>query len=765
MMLKKWNKILLDPVDGVLWSSMTWLVMVPIAIGLYYLLVVVPHFVGQPNIDEIKNHFLNGAKSACLPEPVEQLRYVLAISFVPFMFFIWSIFSEKVMKNVNFAQPWMQYAIFYFAIATQALLIYWISSKISYEEYFSIEVLKFCRRTARSLVLGLAFVLIVKELYPEIVILYGKVQNIKINRFSNLSYFVAGLVLALLFRKAALFIVLGVIILYCIIRFYPRMNRMYGQVQQIISSRFCKLFSFIAGFVLCLIYLIPSVFFDSNLSLTSAHVYGHMEHVIGEFAATWSGKTMLVDFFPQYNYLAPYIVSPVFDLFGFTTGSFTLLMSSLSLGGLLIVFYLFRKMTGSYVPALFFFVPFLSISFYGQAITPLIIHNVFNYYAVWPLRFIGPLIGLFFLSKVLENPTPKRTGLLFFLGALIAINNLDFGLPSLVGMFVAIWFSKGKQSFVSLRHTGETVLLFLLSSVLAMVFFIVFSSLRSGAFPQIQLLVEYQRIFAVSGFMMLPAPFPGLYWIFYLTYMGCLILAVFRTFQRDASDEILRYKDGILAYSAIFGCGSLMYYIGRSHPQVLIALFAPWALCLLLLLIETLQHCKKMFVMRNYAALLFLIIPFYFLSFNFMVYISNLVQIPSLPNQSKRFMYPVGGDLLLQRRNNMEDFIKHHVVNGEKVVIAMDRGDILANKLGIHNIFPFPLTTSIILNKQVELLVDKIEENRINKVFLNHFADGEIKESLKTHGFNFKDQVNIGANPGSTEMLELWVRGSIINID
>jgi hypothetical protein len=217
---------------------------------------------------------------------------------------------------------------------------------------------------------------------------YGKVQNIKINRFNNLSYFVAELVLALLFRKAALFIVLGVIIVYCIIRF-SRMNGMYGQVQQIISSRFCKRFSFIAGIVLCLIYLIPSVFFDSNLSLTSAHVYGHMEHVIGEFAATWSGKTMLVDFFPQYNYLVPYIVSPAFDLFGFTTGSFTLLMSSLSLVGLLIVFTFFVNDRQLCPGAVLLRAVFID-RFYGQAIAPIIIHNVFNYYAVWPLRFIGP---------------------------------------------------------------------------------------------------------------------------------------------------------------------------------------------------------------------------------------------------------------------------------------------------------------------------------------------------------------------------------------
>jgi hypothetical protein len=109
-------------------------------------------FAGQPNIDEIKNHFLNGAKSACLPEPVEQLRYVLAISLFHSFFYLVDIFREDH-ENVNFITM-DAICHFYFAIATQALLIYWISSKISYEEYFSIEVLKFCRRTARSLVLG-----------------------------------------------------------------------------------------------------------------------------------------------------------------------------------------------------------------------------------------------------------------------------------------------------------------------------------------------------------------------------------------------------------------------------------------------------------------------------------------------------------------------------------------------------------------------------------------------------------------------------------
>jgi hypothetical protein len=55
--------------------------------------------------------------------------------------------------------------------------------------------------------------------------------------------------------------------------------------------------------------------------------------------------------------------------------------------------------------------------------------------------FYRALIGLFFLSKVREpNAETYRSAL--FLGALIAINNLDFGLPALAGMFVAICFQR-----------------------------------------------------------------------------------------------------------------------------------------------------------------------------------------------------------------------------------------------------------------------------------------------------------------------------------
>src|SRR5262249_19048914 len=78
-------------------------------------------------------------------------------------------------------------------------------------------------------------------------------------------------------------------------------------------------------------------------------------------------------------------------------------------------------------------------------------------------------------------------------------------------------------------------------------------------------------------FQMLPMPACGLHWIIYLTLIGAIGRGLF-------DGRLERVHRGLLLFSGVFGLGALMYFVGRSHHNVLITIFSAWALAFSILI-------------------------------------------------------------------------------------------------------------------------------------------------------------------------------------
>ena len=73
----------------------------------------------------------------------------------------------------------------------------------------------------------------------------------------------------------------------------------------------------------------------------------------------------------------------------------------------------------------------------------------------------------------------------------------------------------------------------------------------------------------------------GIFLVVYVTFAAAIAAAAVRLVRR-AEDVVLT---AMLAWIGVFGLIAGAYFAGRSHPQVLIDLFSPWALALVLLTI------------------------------------------------------------------------------------------------------------------------------------------------------------------------------------
>ena len=106
---------------------------------------------------------------------------------------------------------------------------------------------------------------------------------------------------------------------------------------------------------------------------------------------------------------------------------------------------------------------------------------------------------------------------------------------------------------------------------------------RAGELPQLGRLLDYGRLYSIGGFGLLHLHRTlGLHLVLYVTYAAAIGVATVRAIERAPN----RPLTGMLAWCGVFGLGSAAYFMGRTHPELLIALFPTWALTLALLTVD-----------------------------------------------------------------------------------------------------------------------------------------------------------------------------------
>jgi hypothetical protein len=332
--------------------------------------------------------------------------------------------------------------------------------------------------------------------------------------------------------------------------------------------------------LLTALWLLHAVNTDSSIMGTSSRQWSPAQFTLDETYAILNGRTPLVDFTAQYGSLWPYLPAAVLAVFGTSFLAFSLAMCAITAVALLAVYALLRRIVRNGVTALLLFLPFLATSFFPVGGTLTSRYTFGDYFGVFPLRYAGPFLLAWLLVCQLDGAGPRRPWVLFAVAGLCVLNNVEFGLAALAATVAALVWT---ASDLSLRALGRLAGQLAIGLLTAYALVALLTLLRAGELPQLGRLLDYGRLYSIGGFGLLQLHRTlGLHLIVYVTYAAAIGVATVRGIERAPN----RPLTGMLAWCGVFGLGSAAYFMGRTHPELLVALFPTWALTLGLLTVD-----------------------------------------------------------------------------------------------------------------------------------------------------------------------------------
>jgi hypothetical protein len=486
--------------------------------------------------------------------------------------------------------------------------------------------------------------------------------------------------------------------------------------------------------------LLPAIATDDSLALSHDEVVYHLQFTFDETMAVVNGRSPLGDFAAQYSSLWPYVAATAMQALGVSVLGFTLAMALLTGAAMLALLDVLRRLTRSTVAALLLFLPLLATSAYRLHGTADVRFSLVNYFGTMPLRYAGPFLLAWLLARHLDGARPRRVWPLFLAGGLVAINNVDFGVPALVATVAALAWARSPLSRRALGALAAQAAIGL-AGALALVTGLLL--LRTGEPPDISLAFRYARIFAQGGFVMQAIrPLVGLSTIVFLTYLAALGTATVRA-TRGEPDRLLT---GLLAWSGTFGLCVGGYYVGHSIPEVLTNMFPIWALTLVLLTLVVVRRLARADAGRP-------TLPELACLFAFGVLACSLAQTPKPWTQLDRI---AGRAPAVFREPPAQPFIAARVRPGERVAMLLQLGHHIADNLGIEDVTPYTGPDSIKTLEQLEETLRALRREHGRKVFLA-FEPGRARLTapgldamLPQYGLRLEDQ-------GADGALQMWV--------
>ncbi len=374
--------------------------------------------------------------------------------------------------------------------------------------------------------------------------------------------------------------------LAAVVVFAIRYDPLRRRVTRVLSSRS----SAIAGIGLAVavlttaIWLLGAVNFDSTIANSNAAY--NLKANLDETFAVLDGRTTLVNFTATYGSLWPYPTALIMSLLGTTLGVYSVTMCAITGLGMLAVFATLRRVTHNALAALLLYLPFLATSFFETEPGLVNRSGPLISIALFPLRYAGPYMLVWLVARHLDGARPSRRWMLFLAAGLVALNNVDFGSAALGATLAALLWTG-----TPLRWRGVARLLCdALAGLLAAYALVsVLTLARTGSLPQISVLLFYPRLFAVTGFGLLPTRTLGFEVVVYLTYVAAIGTATVRAIHGDSP----RLLTGLLAWSGVFGLGVGSYYMGRSSDTQLITMFSAWTFALALLTLAVVEQIAR----------------------------------------------------------------------------------------------------------------------------------------------------------------------------
>lgn len=322
----------------------------------------------------------------------------------------------------------------------------------------------------------------------------------------------------------------------------------------------------------------------------------HLNAVFHAVVQVFLGQTLLVDLPHQYG-LYPHFLEPIFRLTGLSLLSFSLVMAALMLVALVALLALLLEITREPLVALLGF----GATVFQTYLAPRLDSALGDpYYQYAPLRLAPVAVGLWLTARWIHTRSRRLYAAGHLLSALAVLWNPDtgvvvFGAWLLTPLYRAI---TARDVRAAARHAALSAG----SLALASGAFAALALARSGRLPDLAAFFEYQRIFYLSGFCMLPMPLWHPWMLVALVYAAGLVVSA-----AAIADGRESPRSAQVFNLTITGVGLFAYYQGRSHDLVFQAAIYPALLLATLLLDDLAQRARNHpgdWVARGVAVLL-----------------------------------------------------------------------------------------------------------------------------------------------------------------
>jgi hypothetical protein len=230
----------------------------------------------------------------------------------------------------------------------------------------------------------------------------------------------------------------------------------------------------------------------------------------------------------------------------------------------------------------------------------------------------------------------------------------------------------------------------------------------AGSLPHFSWLLTFARIFGVDGIGLLPMQAFGMHLVIYLTFVATIVTATVRAVRRDPHVVLT----GLLAWSGVFGLGTASYFVGRSHPEVLIDLFSIWSLALVLLTLAIVQSLADSAPRR-------LGLPELAVLAGLGVALCSLAQVPTPWSQVARLnARPAEIDTDVQQERDTYRYLARATQPGAHVAIFVPNGHRYAYLLGIVDELPFSNGDVMLLISQWTDVLREFVRLDVHQVFI-----------------------------------------------
>ena len=482
-----------------------------------------------------------------------------------------------------------------------------------------------------------------------------------------------------------------------------------------------------------LIWLLPAVNTESTAPRAGSLAAGHFPVQGEDYFAAVNGRTPLVSYVSQYANLLPLVLEPVLRAVGPSITSLSVSLCVLSALAMVAIYGTFAQVTRNAWSALVLYVPWVAFSMLPwHDVGP---YREFNgiYYGVFPGRYFGPFV-LALLCAVSLRTRRIPTYALFLFAGLVVLNNFEFGIGALLALIVAV--AAGWDQALPLRRRVRDLLVQGATGLLtALAFVCALTLIRTGKLPDPALLTYYNRLFLREGFGLEPMHSLGVHWALYATYAAGLLTAAVR-YVRNEPDCVLT---GMLAFTAVFGLVTGMYFVGRSLPFQLILLFPAWGFSLALVAwcgVHSLRAAAsdrlrlRRIVLPGLAALV-----------GFGVMVASIDRLPQPQRQIDRLSDGGTPANLAPTIKYVED--RTHP--GEDILLLATAPDhLVADRAGVVNVSPFNGRLSLFTPSDADRALDQLADAGGNQVIESAsalpprgiaFGIPELAPILRQHGF------------------------------